>query len=60
MMDLDATSLHPFAMYDKKSVCPEIETGFAFKPHMNNVYIEAVNIQNFNRDGNETAILKIK
>ena len=39
---------------------PEIETGFAFKLHMNDVYVEAFNNQTFNQDGNGSAILKIK
>ena len=60
MMDFDATSLYPSAMWDEKSVYSKIETGFAFKPHMNNVYVEAYNIQTFNQDGDESAILTIK
>ena len=60
MMDFDATSLYPSAMWDEKSVYPKIETGFAFKPHMNNVYVEAFNKQTFNQDGDESAILRIK
>ena len=43
MMDFDATSLYPSAMWDQNSVYPKIETRFAFKPHMNNVYVEAFN-----------------
>ena len=58
MMDFDATSLYPSAMWDEKSVYPKIESGFAFKPHMNNVYVEAFNNQTFNEDGDESAILK--
>ena len=42
------------------SVYPKIETGFAFKPHMNDVYVEAFNNQSFNEDGDESAILTIK
>ena len=60
MMDFDATSLNPSAMWDEKSVYHEMEIGFAFKPHMNDVYVEAFNIQTFNQDGNESAILKMK
>ena len=60
MMDFDATSQYPSAMWDEKSVYPKIETGFAFKPHMNNVYVEAFNNQTFNQDGDESAILTIK
>ena len=60
MMDFDATSLYPSAMWDEKSVYPKIETGFAFKPHMNDVYVEAFKNQTFNEDGDESAILRIK
>ena len=59
-MDFDSTSLYPSAMWDCNSVYPKIETGFAFKPHMNHVYVEAFNNQTFNEDGNESAILTIK
>ena len=59
-MDFDASSLYPSAMWDEKSVYPKIETGFAFKPHMNDVYVEAFNNQTFNEDGDESAILTIK
>ena len=59
-MDFDATSLYPSAMWDEKSVYPKIESGFAFKPHMNDVYVEAFNNQSFNEDGDESAILTIK
>ena len=60
MIDFDATSLYPSAIWDQNSVYPKIETGFAFKPHMNNVYVEAFNNQTFNQDGDESAILRIK
>ena len=59
-MDFDATSLYPSAMWDENSVYPKIETGFAFKPHMNKTYVEAFNNQTFNQDGDESAILRIK
>ena len=59
-MDYDATSLYPSAMWDKNSVNPKIETGFAYKPHMINVYVEAFNNQTFNQAGDESAILTIK
>ena len=59
-MDFDASSLYPCAMWDKISVSPNIETGFAFKPHMNDVCVEAFNKQTFNQDGNESATLEIK
>ena len=60
MMEFDASSLYPSAMWDKISVYSKIETGFAFKPHMNNVYLQAFNNQTFNQDGDESAILRIK
>ena len=47
-------------MWGEKSVYLKIETGFAFKPHMNDVYVEAFNNQSFNEDGDESAILTIK
>ena len=50
MMDFDATLLHPSAMWGQNSVYPKIETGFAFEPHMNNVYVEAFTNQTFNQD----------
>ena len=59
-MDFDATSLYPSAMWDEKSVYPKIESGFAFKPYMNDVYVEAFSNQTFNEDGDESAILTIK
>ena len=59
-MDFDTTSLNPSAMWDENSVYPKIETGLAFNPHMNDVYVEAFNNQTFNRDGDESAILTIK
>ena len=60
MMDFDATSLYPSAMWDVNSVYPKIKTGYAFKLHMNIVYVEAFNNQTFNQDGDESAILRIK
>ena len=36
-MDYDATTFYLSAMWDEKSVYPKIETGFAFKPPMNDV-----------------------
>ena len=59
-MDFDATSLYPSAMWDEKSVYPKIETGFAFKPHMNDIYVEAFNNQSFYENGDESAIITIK
>ena len=34
-------------MWDKYSVQLKKENGFAFKPHMNDVYVEAFNNKNF-------------
>ena len=59
-MDYDATSLYPSAMWDEKSVYLKVETGFAFKPLLNDVYVEAFSNQTFNVDGNKSAILGIK
>ena len=59
-MNFDAASLYPSAMWDSDSVYPKIETGFAFKPHMIDVYVRAFNDQTFNEDGDESAILTIK
>ena len=39
---------------------PKIESEFCFKPHMNDIYVEALNNQTFNQDGDESAILRIK
>ena len=44
-MDYDATSLYPSAMWDCNSVYPKIETGFALKPHIIDVYVKAFNNQ---------------
>ena len=60
MMGFDATSLYPNAMWDEDSVYPKNETGFAFKPDMNGVYVEAFNNKTFNQNGKESAILTIK
>ena len=60
MKDFDATTLYPSAMWDEKSVFPKIETGFAFKPHMNKSYLEAFKNQKFNQDGDESALLRMK
>ena len=60
MTDFDSTSLYPSAMYGDISLYPKIETGFAFKPHMNDVYVKLFNDQIFNQDGDQCAILKLK
>ena len=60
VMDFDASSLYPSAMWVEKSVYPKIETGFGFRPHMNKTYVNAFNNQTFNQHGDESAILRIK
>ena len=60
MMEFDATNLYHSAMWDENSVIPKIETGFAFKPHMNELYVETFNNQNSNQDGKASAKLKTK
>ena len=60
MMDFDAMSLFPSALWDENSVYPKKETAYAFKPHLNKTYVDAYNNQTLNQDGNEFAILRIK
>ena len=59
-MDFDATSSYPSAMWDKNSLYPKIETGYAFQPHMNDVFVNDFNIETFNQDSNESAIIILK
>ena len=59
-IDYDATCLYPSAMWDQKPVYLEIETGFAFKADMIDVFVEVFNNQTFNQDGDESALLRIK
>ena len=47
-MKFDCNSLYPAAMWDERSVYPKMETGFVFKPHLHDVYVDAFNIQSFN------------
>ena len=60
MLDFDATNFYPSAIWDETSVFPGKETGFVFKLHKSDIYVEAFNNQTFNQDGNESTILKIK
>ena len=46
-MNFDATSLYRSAMWDKNSVYTKIETGFAFEPDRNDIYVEAFLQSNF-------------
>ena len=59
-MDFDATSLYRSAIWDKDSVCPKIEPGNTFRLHLNDVFSNNFNNQTFDRDGNDSAILKNK
>ena len=60
MMDFDATSPFPRVMWDEKSVYPKKESGFCFKPYMNDVFIEAFNNQTFNQKEKKSEILNMK
>ena len=46
-------------MWVDQSVYPKIEIGSAFKPYLNDIFVEAFKNQTFNQDGNESAILKL-
>ena len=59
-MDFDGNILYPFVTWDKKSVYPKIENGFAFKLYMNVVYVEVFNNQTFNLEYDESANVNIK
>ena len=52
-MVFDATGLYHSAMWDNDSVYPEKESGYTFKPHMNNAFVNDFNTQTFSRDGND-------
>ena len=57
-MNSDATSLYPTAMFEKNSIYPKIDTGYPFKPLINDIFINCFDRKTFNQDGNESAILK--
>ena len=57
---VDATSFYLSAMYNVESVYLKKETGFAFEPHMNDIYAKSFNDQTFNQDGGESAMLRTK
>ena len=59
-MDYDNTSLYPKAMYDENSFYPKIEIGYDFKPHMQDIIVNDLKIENFNQDVTESPILKTK
>ena len=60
MRAFDATLLYANGMCDGNSVHPKLESGFAFKPHLNDLYVKFSSDQFFNEDGDESAILKKK
>ena len=47
MMDYDATSLYPSAMWDDIYTYPKLETGYAFTPDMNGEIVEKFINQRF-------------
>ena len=49
---------NPCAMWDKNSVYLKMKTGYAFQPHMNDVFVNEFNDQTFNHNGNDSAISK--
>ena len=57
-MDFQAPSLYRSAMWEENRVYPEIETGYAFKPNKNDVFVRDFKKQSFNQNGNYSAILK--
>ena len=38
-MDFDETNLHPSAIWDIVVVYPQIESGYTFKPHVKDVFV---------------------
>ena len=57
LWDFDCVSLYPSAMWDKNSIYPKIESGYAFTRDLNDELVEKFNNQTFTRG---SAILKIK
>ena len=57
LWDFDAVSLYPSAMWDKSSIYPRIETGYAYTEDMNDELVEQFITGNFTKG---SAILKIK
>ena len=57
LWDFHCTRLYPSATWDKFSIYPKIETGYAFTPDMNDELVEKFNNQTFTQG---SAILKIK
>ena len=57
MWDYDCVSLYPSAMWDKNSIYPSIETGYAYTTDKNGELVEKFNNGKFTQG---SAILKIK
>ena len=57
MWDFDCVSLYPSAMWEKNSIYPIVETGYASEKYMNEELVEKFNNQTFTQG---SAILKIK
>ena len=57
LWDFDAVGLYLSAMWDKNSIYPKMETGYAFEKHMKNELVEKISNQIFTQG---SAILKIK
>ena len=57
MWYFECVSLYPSAMWDPKSICPRIETGYAFTKDMNDELVEKFNNQSFTQGSTN---LKIK
>ena len=55
-----ATSLYPPAIWDYHSICPEKESGYTFESRLKDICVNDSNVQTFNQDGNDSAIIKIK
>ena len=59
-MDFDANSLNRSATLDDISIHPQIQTGFDFRPLLNDTLVTDFNIISFNKDGNDSEFLEIK
>ena len=57
LWDYDCVNLYPSAMWDKSSIYPKNETGYAFTSDMNDELVQKFNNQTFTQG---SAILKIK
>ena len=59
-MDFDATKLYPSLMWDKNSVYLKLESVYAFKPHLNDLFVKYFNNKTIIQHGNDSAILREK